>query len=92
MPIRHPFPHAGIQRVRCLNAYESRHRSAELLREPNEEPFRTPDVAKAICIFVLDHFADELSAALAEPGERVVDVLDGEHGALIAEGVQGAFR
>ncbi len=42
---------------------------------------RAPDIAEPIRVFVLDHFADELRAAFAEPGERIVDVLHGEHDA-----------
>src|SRR5262245_9788075 len=62
-------------------------RSAELFGEPDQKSFRPPDVAEPIRVFVLDHFADELCAALAEPGERIVDVLHGEHDAQVAEGV-----
>ena len=51
----------------------------ELLREPDENSFGTPDVAEPIDIFVLDHFADKRRAAFAEPGERIVDVFYGEH-------------
>jgi hypothetical protein len=39
------------------------------LRSPDEKSFGRPDVAEPIHVFVLDHFADELRAALAEPGE-----------------------
>ena len=53
----------------------------ELLGKPDENPFGAPDVAEPIRVFVLDHFADELRAAFAEPGERIVDVLHGEHDA-----------
>lgn len=53
----------------------------ELLGKPDENSFGAPDVAEAIRVFVLDHFADELRAAFAEPGERIVDVLHGEHDA-----------
>ena len=49
----------------------------ELLGEPDENSFGAPDVAEPIRVFVLDHFADELRAAFAEPGERIVDVLHG---------------
>jgi len=59
----------------------SRNGLADLLGQPDEKSFGTPDVAEPICLFVLHHFADELRAALAEPGERVVDVLNGEHDA-----------
>ena len=58
-----------------------RERLADLLGQPDEKSFGPPDVAEPIHVFVLDHFADELRAALAEPGERIVDVLHGEHDA-----------
>jgi len=53
----------------------------ELLGKPDENSFGAPDVAESIRVFVLDHFANELRAAFAEPGERIVDVLHGEHDA-----------
>src|SRR6266511_2692603 len=59
----------------------------ELLGEPDENPFGTPDIAEPIHVFILDHFADELRAAFAESGERIVDVLHGEHDAQVAESV-----
>jgi hypothetical protein len=59
----------------------------ELLSEPDENSFGTADVAKSIRVLVLDHFADDLGAAFAEPGERIVDVLHGEHDAEITESV-----
>src|SRR5213075_194143 len=59
----------------------------ELLRKPDENSFGAPDVAEPIRVFVLDHFADELRAAFVEPGERIVDVLHGEHDAQVAESV-----
>src|SRR5215210_3878363 len=59
----------------------------EFLGEPEENPFGTPDVAEPIRVLVLDHFADELRAAFAEPGERIVDVLNGEHDAQVTESV-----
>src|SRR5687767_11535653 len=57
----------------------------KLLGKPDENSFWAPDVAEPIRVFVLDHFADELRAAFAHPGERIVDVLDGEHDAQVAE-------
>ena len=53
----------------------------ELLGEPDEKSFGAADVAEPIRVFVLDHFADELRAALPEPGERLVDVVHSEHDA-----------
>ena len=59
----------------------SRRRSAELLGESDKKSFRTADVAKAIRVLILDYFAHELRAAVAEPLERFVDVVHGEHDA-----------
>src|SRR5262249_51337599 len=59
----------------------------EFLSEPDEDSFGAPDVAEPIRVFELGHFADELRAAFAEPGERIVDVLHGKHDAQVTEGV-----
>src|SRR5437762_5749182 len=59
----------------------------ELLGKPEENSFGAPDVAEPIRVFVLDHFADKLRAAFAEPRERIVDVLHCEHDAQVTESV-----
>ena len=60
----------------------NRHRrSAEFLRESDEEPFRPADIAEAIRVFILHDFAYEPGAAFVEPRERLVDVVHGEHDA-----------
>src|SRR5438046_5808355 len=59
----------------------------ELLGKPDENSFGVPDVTEPIRVFVLDHVADELRAAFAEPGERIVDVLHGEHDAKVTESI-----
>src|SRR5262249_50081032 len=64
----------GCQRVWCR-------RSAEFLRESDEKPFRPADAAETICVLILDNFAHQLRAAPAEPVERRVDVVNGEHDA-----------
>jgi hypothetical protein len=69
---RHPHHHRDRS---------SHQRSAEFLSETDEKSFGPPDVAEPIRVLVLDHFAHELRAALAEPSERMVDVLHGEHDA-----------
>ena len=57
-------------------------RSAEFLSEPDEESSWPTDVAEPVHVFVLDHLAaDKLGAVLVEPGERLVDVVHGEHDA-----------
>src|SRR6476646_11652771 len=61
--------------------------SAKLLGEADEDSSGAPDVAEPVEIFVPDHFADDLRAALAEPSDRIVDVLHGEHDAEVAESV-----
>jgi hypothetical protein len=58
--------------------------SAEFLGESDEKPFRPADVAEPIRVFILDYFAYELRAALAEPFKRLVDVVHGEHDAEVA--------
>src|SRR5690349_8275393 len=62
-------------------------RSAEFLGESDEKPFRPADVAVPIRVFILDYFAYELRAALAEPFKRLVNVVHGEHDAEIAQSV-----
>src|SRR5437879_8568748 len=71
----HPY------RVCTCHMCSSGSRLPELLGKPDENSFGAPDVAEPIRVFVLDHFADELRAAFAAPGERIVDVLHGEHDA-----------
>ena len=61
--------------------------SADLLGQPDENALGASDVAEPIHVFVLDHFVDELRAVSAEPGERIVEVVHGEHDAEVAEGV-----
>jgi hypothetical protein len=53
----------------------------KLLGETDENSFGTSDVAEPIHVFILGHFTDELRAEFAEPGERIIDVLHGEHDA-----------
>ena len=55
--------------------------SVDLLSESKEKPFRPANVAEPIRVFVLHDFAYELRAALAEPLERFVDIVHGEHDA-----------
>src|SRR4051812_31789995 len=57
------------------------------LGQPDENPFGATDVAEPIHVFILNHFADKLRAAFAEPGERIVDVLHGEHDAQVPQSV-----
>src|SRR5690606_32331458 len=63
----------------------------ELFGEPDENAFRTANVAEPVRVLVLDHFADELGAAFLEPGERIVYVLHGEHDAQVTESVHRGF-
>src|SRR5256886_12542664 len=67
-------------RKRCLS-------SAKFLGEPDEKSSGPTDVAEPIHVFVLDHFADKLRAALAESGERIVNIVHGEHDAEVAQSV-----
>ena len=55
---------------------------AEFFGQPDEKSVRSADVAEPIRVLVLDHFAaDKLCAVLAEPGERIVDVVHSKHDA-----------
>ena len=65
---------AGAPRLWCR-------RSAELLGEADEKPFRPANVAEPIRVFITHYFAYELRAVLAELLERLVDVVHGEHDA-----------
>ena len=53
----------------------------ELFRQPDQDPLGPPHIAEPVRVLVPHHVAHELPAALAEPGERIVDVLHGEHDA-----------
>src|SRR5207253_9512698 len=61
--------------------------SADLLGQPDENALGASDVAESIHVFVLNHLVDELRAVLAEPGQRIVEVVYGEHDAEVAESV-----
>src|SRR6188768_1442674 len=61
--------------------------SADFLGQPDQNALGASDVAEPIHVFVLDHFVDELRAVLAEPDERVLEIVYGEHDAEVAEGV-----
>src|SRR5918994_3764343 len=61
--------------------------SADLLGQPDENALGASDVAEPIYVFVLDYFVDELRAVSAEPGERIVEVVHGEHDAQVAQSV-----
>src|SRR5256885_8721503 len=60
---------------------------SEFLGKPDENSFGAADVAEPIRVLVLDYFADELCAAFGEPGERIVDVVHGEHDAQVTQSV-----
>ena len=53
----------------------------QLLGESDEKSFGASDVAQPIRVFVLNHLANKLRAARVEPGEGILDVVDGEHDA-----------
>jgi hypothetical protein len=74
--------HHAIQIVVALIVFVLR--SAEFLGESDEKPFRPADIAEPIRVFILDYVAYELRAAFAEPFQRLVDVVHGEHDAEIA--------
>jgi hypothetical protein len=44
-------------------------------RPPYQKSFEPPDLAEPVYVVVLDDVADEPSAVLVEPGERIVEVV-----------------
>ena len=56
-------------------------RSAEFLGESDEKPFRPPDIAEPIGVFILDYFAYE---PRLRTFKRLVDVVRGEHDTYLA--------
>src|SRR5262245_43625851 len=58
--------------------------SAEFLGESDEKPFRPLNVAEPIRVLISDYFAYELRATIAEPFERLVDIVHREHDAKVA--------
>src|SRR5437762_5534712 len=78
-----PWPRLVQPRSTC-----NRGDSAEFLGQPDEQSFRSAEVAEPIRVLVLDHFeAFKLCAVLAEPDERIVDVVHGKHDAEVAQSV-----
>src|SRR5437660_12768742 len=83
VPLLRPWPRLVQPRSTC-----NRGDSAEFLGQPDEQSFRSADVAEPIRVLVLDHFeAFKLCAVLAEPDERLVDVVHGKHDAEVAQSV-----
>jgi hypothetical protein len=66
--------------------------SADAFCQPDQNALGASDVTEAIHVFVLDDFVDELRVVLAEPGERIVEIVHGEHDAKIAECVHPSVR
>jgi len=83
---RYPFSESAIRSVVESGGFSDIFvlRSSEFLGESDEKPFRPADVAEPIRFFILDYFAYELCAALAELFKRLVDVVHGEHDAEVA--------
>ena len=55
--------------------------SSQLLRQPQQYAFGAADVAEAVGVAVLDHFADEFGAVAGQPFEGGVQIGHGEHDA-----------
>ena len=60
---------------------------ADLLRQADEDPLGAADVTEPILILVLHQFTDQLGSVRTEPGERIVDVVHGEHDTQITQSV-----
>jgi len=63
--IRHEYPPPSARRKASAVLRSCGNALAELLGEPDEKSFGAADVAEPIRVLVLNHFADELRAALA---------------------------
>jgi hypothetical protein len=61
--------------------------SSKFFGEADEKPSRRADVAEPVRSLILDNFAHQLRAAIAEPFKRLVEVVHGEHDAEVAERV-----
>src|SRR5690606_31676743 len=59
----------------------------KLLRQPDEKSFRAANVAEPVYVFIPDHFANKLRAALVEPVKGFVKVRHGEHDTQVTESV-----
>jgi len=86
----HTVPDGNNISSKCCRQRFIRHQLltiSELLCQPNEDTFGAADVAETVNILIPNHLADDLRAVRTEPGEGVVDVLNSEHDAQIAERV-----
>lgn len=61
----------------------------ELLSEPEENSFGSPDIAEAVDVLVVDDFIHYGRTELAKPGKGVVEIIDSEHDAQITQRVHG---
>src|SRR5919204_1745274 len=66
--------------------------SADPLRQLDDDPLRTADVAEPIDVFVVLHLANELPAAGSQAGDGGVDVVDCECEMADARGVRRRVR
>src|SRR5258706_4198611 len=62
--------------------------SAELLGQPDDDPGGAAEVAQQVAVLVARHLAEEFGAVGAQAGDDVVDVVDGEHDTVQAQGVR----
>src|SRR3954453_17808115 len=81
-----PVDHSAYRSAQPSNQLDMA-ASADSLGQPDENALGASDVAEPIHVFVLDYFVDELCAVLPEPGERVVQVVYGEHDTQVAQSV-----
>ena len=65
--------------------------SADLLGERNEDALRATDITEPIAVLVLHQLANQFGTVGAEPGNDIIDVLDGKHDATYAQVLGGAL-
>src|SRR3984885_14627841 len=63
------------------------HRSADLLRQLDDDPRRAAHVAEPVAVPVVLQLADQLAAMRSQAGEGCLDVVDGEEDVAYARGV-----
>src|SRR5690606_823603 len=63
--------------------------STELFGQPDHDALGAADVTEPITVLELLHLTDELGTVAAQPGDHVLDVVDGEHDAADAQRIHG---
>ena len=63
--------------------------NARFLCQPGKISFGTQNVTESMHVLILNYLAHDLRTEFAEPGERIVDVLHGQHD---SQGIKSVHR